>query len=147
MTACAESFKKTGKKIILDESLVVGAQLQQLQVDRENWIINLRVSKMGGLLRALDIARSASEMGISLIIGAQVGETSLLSRAALTVAHAYPKTLLAQEGAFGTRLLEQDICSPPIMFGPGGLLNSGDWDFRKAIPVIRPEASLCPLAI
>ena len=30
--------------------------------------------------------------------------------------------LEAQEGAFGTHLLERDICDPPLMFGSGGVL-------------------------
>ena len=50
------------------------------------WLINLRVSKMGGLLRSLAVVDAARAAGIGLIVGAQVGETSLLTRAALTVA-------------------------------------------------------------
>jgi hypothetical protein len=58
-----------------------------------------------------------------MIVGAQVGETSLLTRAALTVAHAGRDRLVAQEGAFGTHLLTADVCNPPLMFGPGGVLD------------------------
>jgi hypothetical protein len=57
-----------------------------------------------------------------LIVGSQVGETSLLTRVALAVAHAAGEALLAQEGAFGTLLLENDVCTPPLMFGHGGTL-------------------------
>jgi len=71
-------------------------------------------------LRIVDAARAA---GIGLIIGAQVGETSLLTRAALTVAQAARDILVAQEGAFGTLLLEGDVCDPPLMFGRGGVLD------------------------
>ncbi|MEE9280638.1 MAG: hypothetical protein V3V67_10730, partial [Myxococcota bacterium] len=59
---------------------------------------------------------------IPVIVGAQVGETSLLTRAALSVAQAARGILVAQEGAFGTLLLERDVCDPPLMFGPGGVL-------------------------
>jgi hypothetical protein len=31
---------------------------------------------------------------------------------------------VAQEGAFGTQLLERDVCDPPLMFGAGGVLDS-----------------------
>ena len=58
-----------------------------------------------------------------MIVGAQVGETSLLTRAGLTVAHAAGDALVAQEGAFGTFLLERDVCDPPLMFGAGGVLD------------------------
>jgi hypothetical protein len=69
---------------------------------------------------------SARSAGLKLIIGAQVGETSLLTRAALTVADASRDILIAQEGAFGDLLLEEDICSEPLVFGPGGRLDVGE---------------------
>jgi hypothetical protein len=30
---------------------------------------------------------------------------------------------VAQEGAFGTLLLERDVCDPPLMFGASGVLD------------------------
>jgi len=59
---------------------------------------------------------------MKVIIGAQVGETSLLTRAGMTLAHAAKTSLLAQEGAFGLHLLEFDICNPCLMFSKSGLL-------------------------
>ena len=91
--------------------------------DPDAWIINLRVSKMGGLLRSLEVARAARNANVGLIVGAQVGETSVLTRAALAVAHASRDILVAQEGAFGTLLLERDVCDPPLIFGAGGVLD------------------------
>ena len=87
------------------------------------WIPNIRISKVGGILRALKIAKIATDAGCKLIIGAQVGETSLLTRAALAVAQAYKKHIMAQEGAFGTLLIEKDIAQPELRFGAGGHLN------------------------
>jgi len=78
---------------------------------------------MGGILRSLAIAEEAKARGIPIIIGAQVGETSILTRAALTVANQYRDILLAQEGAFGTYLLEHDITDASLMFGKGGRLD------------------------
>lgn len=110
-------------KIILDESFLCIAQFKLLQSAPQHWLINLRVSKMGGLLRSLAIIESARQLGIGLIIGAQVGETSLLTRCGLTAAQAAADILIAQEGAFGTHLLDTDICEPPLMFGKAGLLH------------------------
>ena len=59
-----------------------------------------------------------------IVVGAQVGETSLLTRAAFTVARCARGILLAQEGAFGTLLLQADVCDPPLTFEAGGGL---DW--------------------
>ena len=114
---------RLGCKVILDESFLRASQMGELAADADAWIINLRVSKMGGLLRSLDVARAARKANVGLIVGAQVGETSLLTRAALAVAHASRDILVAQEGAFGTLLLERDVCDPPLMFGAGGVLD------------------------
>ena len=113
-----------GCRIILDESLLRVEQLAALPDPPARWIINVRVSKMGGLLRSLGVSSAAGRSGLGIIVGAQVGETSLLTRAALTVAMAAGDALVAQEGAFGTRLLAHDICNPPLMFGAGGVLDT-----------------------
>ncbi len=114
--------------IVLDESLCRIEQLDDFTPDTR-WIPNLRVSKLGGLLRTLALVDAASARGMDIIVGAQVGETSLLTRAALTVAQAAGDSLIAQEGAFGTHLLQHDVCTPPLMFGAGGTL-----DYRSGEP-------------
>jgi hypothetical protein len=53
-----------------------------------------------------------------------VGETSILTRVALTVANRYRDILIAQEGAFGILLLKRDICDPVLMFGAKGQLDA-----------------------
>ena len=110
--------------VILDESFLRRDQLPRLTPPSSQWLLNVRVSKMGGLIRSLDVVEAARAAGIGVIIGAQVGETSLLTRAALTVATAAGDALVAQEGAFGTFLLERDVCDPPLMFGAGGILGA-----------------------
>ncbi len=117
-----------GTRIVLDESFLRVDQVALLTGAPERWIINVRVSKMGGLLRSLAIVDRARAAGIGIIVGAQVGETSLLTRAGLTVARACGSALVAQEGAFGTFLLEHDICDPPLMFGKGGVLDAGKFE-------------------
>ncbi len=115
-------FETLSIPIILDESFIRKEQFSNLESAPQAWIINLRISKMGGLLRSLAIAEVAKGSGIPVIVGAQVGETSLLTRAALTVVNAFPDNTVAQEGAFGTHLLERDITATPLMFGTGGKL-------------------------
>ena len=115
--------RETGSRIILDESFLRRDQMQQLRRDPEQWVINARVSKLGGLFRSLGVVQDARKVGIPLIVGAQVGETSVLTRAGLIVAVAAGDGLLAQEGAFGTHLLETDVAEPPLMFGAAGTLD------------------------
>lgn len=112
-----------GTRIVLDESITRENQLAQLPAPPARWIVNIRVSKMGGLLRSLAVARRCRVLGLAVVVGAQVGETSLLTRAALMVAQAARANLFAQEGAFGTLLLESDALQPTLMFGANGKLD------------------------
>jgi len=108
--------------IILDESFNQLEQFSELGGQQQDFIINLRVSKMGGLINSLAIADEARKQNMDLIIGAQVGETSILTRAALCVANFSKGYYKAMEGAFGTFLLEHDIVEAPLMFGQAGRL-------------------------
>lgn len=114
--------KKVGVKVVLDESFLRYDQIKFLRNTPSRWIVNVRVSKMGGLLRSLEIIDELVKIGIQITIGAQVGETSLLTRAALILADTSGGYLSAQEGAFGTLLLERDLFSPVLQFGAGGRL-------------------------
>jgi L-Ala-D/L-Glu epimerase len=128
--------------IVLDESFVRRDQVIRLREPRSQWLINVRVSKMGGVIRSLAIIELARALGVRVIVGAQVGETSLLTRAALTVARAADEILVAQEGAFGTFLLERDICDPPLMFANAGVLDA------SAHPMLtRPGLGLSPVDV
>jgi len=69
--------------------------------------LRIRVSKLGGLLRTLTMIRAARTRGLGIVVGAQVGETSILARAGIVAAHAADSSLVGYEGAFGTRLLER----------------------------------------
>ena len=107
---CRQISQQLGLPIILDERFLRSDQFGCLQADPQSWIINIHISKMGGMLRSLAVAE-------------QVGETSILTRAALTVANQCRDNLLAQEWAFGNYLLEHDITNTPLMFGKGGRLD------------------------
>ncbi len=101
-------------KVILDESCSRVDDLDS--IDGESWVCNLRISKMGGLIRTMELADVASQKGIELIVGAHVGETSVLSRAALALVQFFNNTQLAIEGAFGTHLLKEDLTEEVIEF-------------------------------
>lgn len=124
-------------RIVIDESGLRAEQLNHLPGPADRWILNCRVSKMGGLLRSLATVEAARAQGIGVIAGAHVGETSILTRAALTVAAQAREALLAQEGAFGTHLLRRDLVSPVLMFGRGAEL-----DITKALDPAAPGTGL-----
>ena len=123
LDGCRRISDATGARIVLDESMLRAEQLPALD-DAERWIVNLRVSKMGGLLRTLEVAAAARKRGVGIVVGCQVGETSLLSRAALTAMSAVGPALVAAEGAFGTHLIERDLTTPSIVFGRGGVVDA-----------------------
>jgi L-alanine-DL-glutamate epimerase-like enolase superfamily enzyme len=118
----ARLSRQLGIPIVLDESFRRREQLERLLETGGNFILNLRLSKMGGLLRTIEIVRAAKQASVPMVIGAQVGETSLLTRAALPAAQEAGPLLVGQEGAFGTRLLMEEVAEPPLMFGEAGVL-------------------------
>lgn len=117
--------EECGVRIVLDESLLRASQLDALS-DPERWIVNVRVSKMGGIGRSLEVVERAVSLGMGVVVGAQVGETSILTRAGLTVMQAARPVLAASEGAFGTHLLREDLTAGSLMFGDGGVLTIPD---------------------
>ena len=132
LSGLSEIARNTGIKIILDESFTGAKDLRDISDTPDYWIPNLRVSKLGGLVRSIDLIKQARSSGLRLIIGAHVGETSVLSRAGLTLASVAGEARVAMEGAFGTHLLEHDVCEHPVMFGKDGKLNPEDWNFSSA---------------
>lgn len=69
-----------GVPIILDESLCTMADLERYDGLPGTYIANLKVSRVGGVLRALRLVDAIDERGWPLIVGAHVGETSVLTR-------------------------------------------------------------------
>lgn len=77
-------------------------------------------------MQASEMAAACIDAGVGVIVGAQVGETSVLTRAALSIAEMLGKRCVAQEGAYGTYLLSEDMTRPTLMFGRQGLLHPDD---------------------
>ena len=111
-----------GVKIILDESMTRRSQLALYKADPEHWIANIRISKCGGILRSIKLAQKVQAAGMGITLGAQVGETSLLTRAALTLGQSLSPPPLAREGAYGRFLLKRDLTVPSLRFQIGGKL-------------------------
>ena len=118
---------RTRLTIVLDESATQLADLSRVETG-PHYILNARVSKHGGLLRTLAMIRTARDRGFGLIVGAQVGETSILARAALVAARASGDALVGFEGAYGLRLLERDATTVSVGFGLGGRVTAAALD-------------------
>ncbi|MCS6894084.1 MAG: hypothetical protein NZO16_05925 [Deltaproteobacteria bacterium] len=116
-------YSDCGIKIILDESF---KKIDDILYLDDCFIPNLRISKLGGLLRATEITEILVKRGRGFIIGCHVGETSILTACQMIVASMYPQGLLAFEGGFSSYLLETDISKPELKFNSKGLLDISD---------------------
>ena len=106
--------------LMADESLRTEADaLVLLQEPRIWW--NIRLSKNGGLVRSLGLARLAEQHGIPYVLGCMVGESGILS-AAQRLALLWGMAPREVEGNYGRFLLRDDLVISPPRFGYGGRL-------------------------
>lgn len=111
--------------VVADESLCSVHDAETLIERRAANIFNLRVSKCGGLINTMRIYRKAALAGLGCHVGAQVGETALLSAAGRHLATRCPSILWC-EGSYGLLLLKHDIARPGITVGVGGRARAVD---------------------
>lgn len=93
--------------IILDEHVCQYSDLLKIE-SPQSMIVNLRVSKCGGLINSIAMGKKALGLGMKVIVGAQVGETSALTRAGFLLSSALSHKVWAHEGGYGMLLLESD---------------------------------------
>jgi L-Ala-D/L-Glu epimerase len=105
--------------IVADESLCSFGDARLLAEARAFSGFNIRLSKNGGLANALRIHALAREAGVVCQLGAQVGETALISQAGRLFA-GMTGDLVFHEGSFGTLLIKQDATRERVGFGLGG---------------------------
>jgi L-alanine-DL-glutamate epimerase-like enolase superfamily enzyme len=123
LAGLARLVAESSAGIIVDEGLTDRDSLQRFISQRACTGANVRISKCGGLVGAYARCREALDAGLVLQVGCQVGESSLLSAAHLTLLSALaplrPGVRYA-EGCFGRHLLREDPVSPLVQFGYGG---------------------------
>ena len=111
--------------LIADESLLTTADAQCLLAEPQRVWWNIRISKNGGCMPALEMARLAEANGVNFVIGCMVGESSILSAAQRRLLQlAGPPRFV--EGNYGRFLLRGDLTRPSLRFGYGGSLKAID---------------------
>ena len=105
--------------VVADESLCSQSDAEKLIEQKGCDVFNIRVSKCGGLINSLNIYNKAVNSGLSCQLGAQVGETAILSAAGRHIATRC-ESLKWLEGSYGKLLLEHDIAKPNMTIGFGG---------------------------
>ena len=120
--ALTELRRRTSVPIMLDESLITLAEGQERirrgQVD----LFNIRISKNGGLVQSLRLARLAHEAGIDFQLGCMVGETGVLTAAGRIFLELVGPRVRFAEGSYGRFLLRSDVTRERLSFGYGGLV-------------------------
>ena len=111
--------RETNAEIIADEGCTDGASLKQLLEWRACRGVNVRISKCGGLMAAARRCAEARRAGLTLQIGCQVGESSLLSAAQRILISSFAP-LKYLEGCYGKHLLGEDPVFPHLQIGYGG---------------------------
>src|SRR5690606_16367580 len=87
--------------VMADESFADADSLEALIEAEACAAVNVRIAKCGGLVAALRRCRRALAAGLTLQVGCQVGETSLLSAAQLALVRAVGEGVRYVEGCFG----------------------------------------------
>ena len=105
--------------VITDESLASYEDAQTLVDRRACHVFNIRISKCAGLVNSVRIRDLALRNDMGCMMGAQVGETAILSAAGRHFAARSPQ-LMFLEGSYGTILLESDVATRDLTIAPGG---------------------------
>ncbi len=107
--------------LMADESLLTLADARVLMRQPRRIWWNVRISKNGGFLRALQLAELARENDIHCVIGCMVGESGLLSAAQRRLLQLAPPVKCV-EGNHGRWLLADDLTTKSPRFSWGGRL-------------------------
>jgi len=115
----AKLRSESGARVMLDESLC--SRIDAERAIAGNWcdLFNLRISKCGGFLPTLELARIARRAGLSCQLGCQVGETAILSAAGRMFAQSVGG-LEALEGSYDRHLVKEALGTKDLTFGLGG---------------------------
>ncbi len=123
----SELTQKSPIPIIADESFCCLEDAKLLFESKGCDILNIRLSKCGGLYLAHQAAQFASQVKLGIQLGCQVGETAILSSAGRIFAQCHPE-IKYLEGSYERFLLKQDIAKKRVRFHYGG----------KAKPILGP---------
>jgi L-Ala-D/L-Glu epimerase len=123
LAGLARLVRESSAGIVVDEGLTDRDSMQLFISQRACTGVNVRISKCGGLIGARARCQEALDAGLMLQVGCQVGESSLLSAAHVTLMSAlvrHGSGVRYAEGCFGRHLLREDPVSPSVQFGYGG---------------------------
>ncbi len=108
-----------GFEFVSDESMLDYEDFERIQRDGYVSMINIRLSKNGGVFKSLKLGKMADEYGIKYQLGCHVGETGVLSASGRVVASLL-KDPLYIDGSYDSYILSDNVTTEDINFGLGG---------------------------
>lgn len=115
----AELRPRIGMPVMLDESLCGYPDAVRAVERGLADLLNVRLSKCGGIIPALRIIGLARRSGLGVQLGCHPGETGLLSAAGRHVASNL-RGLSYVEGSYDSHILSRNLTTDDITFGYGG---------------------------
>jgi muconate cycloisomerase len=115
----AELRRRVKTPLMLDESLCGQVDAERAVAKDLCDIFNLRLSKCGGFIATLRLARFALQHGLTYQLGCQVGETAILSAAGRHFACSV-RGIRYIEGSFDRHLVREALATSDLTFGRGG---------------------------
>jgi len=117
-----ELARRCDLPLMADESLVSIDDARALLAEPKRIWWNIRLSKNGGILPAMELVKLAQQHGVTWVAGCMVGESGILSAAQRRFLErvAYPPRFV--EGNYGKFLLSCDLVCPSVRVGYGGRL-------------------------
>lgn len=104
---------------VADESALTTEDIDRAKKNKSFDMINIRLSKNGGLFKSLLLAERAEKYSIRYQVGCHVGETGILSSLGRVLASLVKKPVYT-DGSYDEYLLSDNITKTNCTFGPGG---------------------------
>ena len=122
--ALADLRRRTSVPIMLDESLLTIDGAERLVRGGQVDFFNIRISKNGGLIQSLRLAKLAHRSGVDFQLGCMVGETGVLTAAGRIFLELVGRGVRFSEGSYGRFLLRSDMTRERLSFGYGGFVRA-----------------------
>jgi muconate cycloisomerase len=115
----AEVRRQVKTPIMHDESLCSMTDAERALADGTCDLFNIRLSKCGGLTRAIALAAFADKHGLGYQLGCQIGETGILSAAGRAFATSI-RGIRYLEGSYERHLVRERLTREDLTFTWGG---------------------------
>jgi L-alanine-DL-glutamate epimerase-like enolase superfamily enzyme len=116
----SQEAKKFNITLMADESACSFEDMQKISHDGSYGMVNVRVSKCGGLRRSIKVTDYLRARGIPFQIGCQLGESGLLSAAGRILSLLCGDSV-SFEGSYDGLLLAENVTEENVSFGTGGI--------------------------